>query len=446
MKRLLLSVFAAAITAAFVIPAPATAGDITLSGQYRLRGEFRDKGTFTKNDSQSSDYLQRVRLTADAEVSDDVSARITIQDTKKWGDGTVGDSGPSLIDGDNSSSLDLQEAYLSINNLLGQPVSLKAGTQVINLGDQRLVGAFGWDNRTRSFDALRFDHKSDAFDLLFVSSKINENGDDNDQDFYILQGTIKTIPDNTLEVYAMLLRDGNGGVGNAFIGNNTAAAIDPNGTQTLWTYGFRLKGAFSGVDYTLEVPFQSGEINQSAGATNYDIDAMAYAIRLGYKVPTSMDLKVGFEYAHADGDSNNADNKIETFSNLFPTNHGHFGISDRQGWRNMDAWSINAATKVNDKLSLKVAYWAFSLAEEKDALYGAANWNTSSSLVGANSANTKDEVGSEIDIVANYKLNSAVKAQLGLSRYFTGDFIDQQVTSALVEDQDFAYLQLISNF
>ena len=112
----------------------------------------------------------------------------------------------------------------------------------------------------------------------------------------------------------------------------------------------------------------------------------------------------------------------------------------------MDAWSVNAATKINDKLSLKVAYWAFSLAEEKDALYGAANWNTSSSLIAANSANTKDEVGSEIDVVVNYKLNSGVKAQIGFSRYFTGDFIDQEVTSALVEDQDFAYLQLISNF
>ena len=37
MKRLLLTVFAAALTAA--IAAPAMAGDITLSGQLRLRGQ-----------------------------------------------------------------------------------------------------------------------------------------------------------------------------------------------------------------------------------------------------------------------------------------------------------------------------------------------------------------------------------------------------------------------
>jgi hypothetical protein len=324
-------------------------------------------------------------------------------------------------------------------------VSLKAGRQQIVLGDQRLVGAFGWHNNARSFDALRFDHGSDAFDVLFVTSKITEAAGNTNQDFYILQGTIKTIPDNTLEVYAMLLRDRSG---TQLVTNNTSG-LSPVGSQTLWTYGFRLKGAYSGVDYTVEVPFQSGEIRQAAGSSNYDIDAMAYAVRVGYKLPTAMDLKVGAEYAHADGDGNTGDTNIETFSNLFPTNHAHFGISDRQGWRNMDAWSINAATKVNDNLSLKVAYWSFSLAEKQDALYGAGNWNNSrTGTFQADAANTQDEVGSEIDIVANYKLNSAVKAQLGFSRYMTGDFIDQEVVAGggKVEDQDFAYLQIVSNF
>jgi hypothetical protein len=445
MKRLLLSVFAAAITAVFVIPAPATAADITLSGQYRLRMDYRDHGNFAKANAQSTNYLQRVRLTSKAHLSDDVSAKVTIQDTRTWGAAAAGgaESGPNLTDDPaGANTIDLHESYLKIDNLLGQPVSLKAGRQAINLGDQRLVGEFGWDNRARSFDALRFDYATDAFDVLFVTSKIRDTASgDADQDFYILQGTIKTIPNNTLEVYAMLLRDGTTG---GFISNNTAV-LTANETQKLWTYGFRLKGAFSGVDYTVEVPFQSGEIN-TAG-TDYDIDAMAYAVRLGYKVPTSMDLKIGAEYTHADGDGNASDNKIETFSNLFPTNHAHMGISDRQGWRNVDAWSINAATKVNDQLSLKVAYWSFSLAEEKDALYGAGNWNaTRGGALGANSANTQDEVGSEIDIVANYKLNSAVKAQLGLSRYFTGDFIDTAVGASNVEDQDFAYLQIVANF
>src|SRR3972149_701459 len=116
MKRLLLSVFAAAITAAWVIPAPVTAADVTLSGQYRLRSEFRDNADFsTATTDNTSFYGQRVRLTAKAQATDDTSVKITLQDTRNWGASQAAAGGPGLTDTGNT--LDLHESYVNVKNI-----------------------------------------------------------------------------------------------------------------------------------------------------------------------------------------------------------------------------------------------------------------------------------------------------------------------------------------
>ncbi len=444
MKRLLLSVFAAAITAAMVLPVAATASDVTFSGSYKLRGESRAHATFTKGDNNDPVWHQRTRLTANAAATDDTTVKVTIQDTRDWGSAQAGAGGPALTES-GSYHLDVHEASLNLKNLLGTGVALTAGRQEINLGDQRLVGAFGWNQNGRSFDALRLDYAAgDSADILLISSKINEVGNgDRDQDFYVGQVTVKTIPNNTLDLYAMLLRDSSS---TQMVTNGQTSVTGINDVQTMWTYGGRLNGNVPGigVTYTGEVALQTGEVK---GATTLDIDALAYAIKLGYALPNNSNMiKFGYEYASASGDGNSTDNKLETFSNLFPTNHGHFGIADRQGWRNMNAHGFKAQANVNDQLTVKAAYWLFGLDEKTDAVYGAGNWNTSASLIAANATGTQDKVGSELDLVANYKINKAVGLQAGWARYFTDDVIDTSVGSANAEDQDFAYLQLLAKF
>lgn len=428
MKRLLLSVFAAAITAAWLVPAPATASDVTLSGQYRLRGEFRDNADFDKTvvDNAQS-WGQRVRLTANAQATDDTSVKITLQDTRLWGAVPHPEGNPNLTD-DGSNTLDLHESYVKVNDLGGIGVDATIGRQEVNLGDQRLIGAFGWHNNGRSFDAFRFDYKTDDFDVLAVASKILEadgpfgapgaTGDD-DMNAYILQGTLKSVENNIIEAYWIRLHD-----------------ADPVVTTKHNTLGVRVKGSFQDFGYTVEVPYQTGE--SVMGPTTLDWKGLAYAIRGSYKLPVAMDTTVGFEYTSASGDDDPADNEIGTFLNLAPTNHAHLGSMDRHGWRNITAWSLNAKTNVNEKLSVKAAYWSFKLKEKTDGIYGAGNWNN---IITPGAPFTEDALGGEIDLTANYKYNSAFSAQLGVSRYFPGD-----ARGANADDQDWAYLMLTANF
>jgi len=54
-----------------------------------------------------------------------------------------------------------------------------------------------------------FDYSMEPVDLLFVDSKIRENTTgDSDQDLYVLNATVKAIPNNTLDLYLIHLRDG----------------------------------------------------------------------------------------------------------------------------------------------------------------------------------------------------------------------------------------------
>ncbi len=449
-----------AVAALMVWTIPATAG-VDFGGQYRIRGEQKSETDFydtnTDNDQQTF-YGQRVRLWGVAKPTNDTTIKITIQDTRNWGASQAAAGGPSLTDsGDNN--LDLHESYVLIDEFFGTPFSVKIGRQELVYGDQRLVGAFGWSNMGRSFDAVKVMHRSDAFDIDFVSSKVRDSNtgsakNDNDQDFYILHGTVKAIPNNSIDGYLMLLRDGSTG---QFVSNNTTG-ITADEAQNLWTYGVRVKGGFVGIDYTVEYVMQSGSID-TAGM-DYDIDADAFALRLGYAIPGGpMGLRVGAEYAYASGDDNATDGDIETFSNLFPTNHGHYGNADQQGWRNMKAWNVNASIKPNAKTTVKLSYWDFSLAEDEDGWYGAGAWNnTTTGLRGAgclalDGTTCDDDTGSELDLSVKYKYNSAVTIMAGVSRFFAGDRTEDYWegsggggASADTEDLDYAWVQLVANF
>lgn len=449
MKRILLSVFAAAVTAAWAMPA--NAADVTFSGQYRLRGEYRNNADFNDNATDSvSFYGQRVRLTANAKVTDDTSVKITLQDTRNWGVNTgTQDSGPSLTD-NGSNTTDLHESYVNIDNLLGQPISLRAGRQELVYGDERLVGAFGWNNNGRSFDALKVMYKSEPVNVDVWTSKIKETNAtagaaDNDQDFYGIYATTNKIPNNSLDVYVLWLRDGS----QTAFGNNGTTITGSIESQNLYTIGARLKGSAAGVDYTVELPFQKGAIKTST--QDNKISAWAFAAKAGYTLPTPVKIRLGAEYDFASGDKDNTNDKIKTFFNLFPTNHDKLGYADQQSWRNVKAWNLNASADVNEKLRLYASYWNFHLAAKEDAWYTASTWNQTQTgaLRVASSTNGKSSIGSEVDLVATYKLNNAVTAELGYSRFFTGTFIKDRIDAVAnsdKKDQDFAYLQLTANF
>ena len=425
MKRIILSVFAAAVTAAWAVPA--SAGDVTFSGQYRVRGEFTQSNDYNDATTPDSDdfWTQRVRLTANAKATDDVSAKITIQDTRVFGSGLItGVDGldTTYFDTDSNRGANgfaVHEAYLNANNIFGTPVNFRVGRQELVYGDERLVGAFGWGNHGRAFDAFKFTYNTDAvsidaftattdeamtFSVDTTSGAVsvpNRPFSNDDHTFSGVYATLKQlIPNNTLDVYLFHSFDGD--------------------QMTRFTAGARLKGSAAGVDYTVELPYQFGDQDVATS-----IGAWAFAAKAGYTLPTPMNVRVGAEYDNGSGDDNALDDKAEAFANLYPTNHMHFGIGDViNSWTNTMAWSVNASADLNEKTKLSVAYWDYTKNEV--------------------AAGAPDDLGSEIDAIVTHKYNNAVTVEAGLAHFSPGD-----ATSGVGNPNDpreWAYLQITGNF
>ncbi|CAG1065052.1 hypothetical protein BAC1_00628 [uncultured bacterium] len=403
MKRIILSVFAAAVTAAWAIPA--YAGDVTFSGQYRLRGEYMNNTDADYDDSttpdESDSWTQRVRLTANVKAADDVSAKITVQDTRQWGGGLAALN----TDTAGGNHLDLHEAYLNVTGIFGTPVDFRAGRQELAYGDERLIGAINWSNNGQAFDALKFMYSNDAVNVDVFTSLITEDAlaSNDDTSLHGIYATLKQlVPNNTLDVYFLNLTSG----------LSTA--------NNLYTVGARLKGAAAGVDYTVELPFQFGD-----SAAGGDISAYAFAAKAGYTLPTPMKIRVGAEFDYGSGDDNALDTDTEAFVNLFPTNHAHFGIADIAGinWSNLMAWNVNASVDLNEKLRLFVSYWDFTANEV--------------------AAGADDDLGSEIDLVATYKYNNNVTLEAGAARFMPGE---GTVGAGAPDDaDDWAYVMITGN-
>lgn len=536
MKRLLLVAFAVAVTTAWAAPAVSSAAEVTFNGEYRLRWEYRNNADFNDesrnlprpnagtNNSTANDHVdmydQRVRLTANAKATDDTTLKFTIQDSRRWGMAngagttTAAGGGPQLTDsssgtnnnattGANSAnnSLDMHESYVNIANLFGSPASIRVGRQELNYGDQRLVGAFGWNNSGRSFDAIKLMVNTDKANVDFFTSKIKDNLITNtDQDFHGIYATVKAVPNNAVDLYVLALRDRSQTTGtiatnssNAFSGNATSGGTLTNtsylpgavlnDTQRIYTYGFRLAGKAEmggkgGIDYTFELPIQRGTVHTRVPAASpgtpvedytYDIKAYAYAAKAGVTIPASVKMRIGAEYDVASGDDTpnadafHPDSKIRTFFNMFPTNHDKLGYMDQQSWRNVKAWNVNFKIEPSDKVELYASYWRFHLFSKNDGWYGAGDWNVAPgtgtgataihqlpTAASKSSGNRSDDIGKEVDVTLKYKYNSAVALELGASHFYAGEFIKQRVnapgSNGVTAGQDWAYVQLTANF
>lgn len=344
MKKILATVAAASIVAA---GAPAFAADVDLSGEVRVR--YENKNNFTDfnddNGDLNNDTHQRTRLSASVKVDDQTSAKITLNDARTWGDkGTTNDD----------AEIVLNEGYLKIDNAIG-PVSIKVGRQALAYGNQRLIGSLEWADQSRRFDALKMTYASEVVDVDVVLSKtaLGAEADDaiaatdettaSDDQLNIVYATIKNvIPVNTLDVYLIQKIGGSG---------------DYTNFNTL---GVRLAGKAAGADWTVEVANQAGD----AAMEGVDKKASAMAVTGGYTLANVLGgLRIGGEVFAGSGQDATATDD-ETFDQLYPTNHYHFGINDIfNNWGNMTGSALKLSAKPADGLTVKVEYWALEETE-----------------------------------------------------------------------------------
>lgn len=309
------------------------------------------------------------------------------------------------------------------------PVQLKVGRQELSYGDERLVGAFNWSNVARVFNAAKLVYSPtswlqvDSFASRVVRGERERPDHDSSNDnFFGLVVALKPAAEHVLEtnLFVRNLRD------NSLTSERTGI----RGPMTGYTLGNRFRGKKWNFDYGTEYAIQFGT------RAHDDIQAWMLHQDVAYtfvKLPWAPKLLA--EFNHASGDRNPRDGVVQTFDQLYPTNHDKYGLMDLVGLKNMNNVRLGLSGKPFPRVTLSSDFhWFFRDARE------AAWFSASGTTVRAANVQAGRQIGEEIDLTATVKITQNLNGLIGYSHFFAGPFIQDTGSN---DDADFFYVQTV---
>ncbi|HVW83537.1 MAG TPA: alginate export family protein [Bryobacteraceae bacterium] len=375
---------------------------IRFAGEFRTRFEGYTGGSFKPS---ATDAYTLTRLKLD----------LTIKPTswlKFFGEGfdarVIGRS-PALPPYQNT--WDIRQAYIELGDTEKQMLGLRAGRQVINLGDQRLMGESPFSNVERTFDAIRGAFRMDGYRVDVISASVvnvvDGTWDHHQQgnDIHGLYGGIeRLIPGATIEPYVFWRLQPR-------VKNEEGAIASVNEKVG----GFRWVGTLpADFDYGVEMVREFG----SLGADR--IHAWAGHWVVGHTFQSAWATPRAYvEFNHASGDGNAKDGIRGTFDQLYPSGHDKYGLSDEIGWRNMSDFRTGLETRPRRNLKVNLEYNDWHLASRYDAMYNSSG----TALFRSANGTAGTHIGQELDIIGTLTLFAPLQAGAGFARIFPGEFL-----------------------
>lgn len=348
---------------------------ITLGAQVRYRGEGQRGAGFQEGADQ--DYLlERYRFELGIQPLPWMAFFSEFQDSRAV---HLPNQDASVKD-----RADVRQAYIRLGSEEGW-WDVKAGRQRLVFGSERVVGASEWGNTARVFDAIKvaFHHKNDRLDVFSSSVVVNHpNQWDHHVDGSNLHGMYGSfgswIKGSKVEPYLLL---------------RTGRVHD-------FTYGLRSAGKV-GVKWNYETEALEQTGHQWAGLVQ-----LQRHFRECWWSPTLM------------AEANYASGGLDQ---LYPTNHGIYGVADQIGRRNTK--NVRGGLWIHPRkwLTLKGEGHSFWLADRHQGLYGASG----GLLVAAPAGGAAfGDVGPEVDLLADIKLSRFYDVGAQYGHLFPGQFLE----------------------
>jgi hypothetical protein len=376
---------------------------LLVGGEYRARMEATENRGFVPGAADTY-FLNRIRVNLSVKPAPWLKFVFQGQDTRVFFDSLVPNAPPY------ENHMDLRMGYLELGEPDTRTVSLRAGRQEINLGEQRLVGSSNWTNNSRSFDAVRATVHYRGYRLdAFAASVVVANPDGLDRpnpgdNLHGLYGGIeKLVPQAVIEPYLFWRLSPRLSAETGVRGN-----LDSKTLGVHWTG--KLPGRF---DYGLEMAAQRGSL-----ATDR-VRAWAGHWVAGYKVASAWAPRLIAEYNFATGDHDPRDGRRGTFDHLFPTVHAKYGACDQVGWRNIHNLRFGAVAKLRKRVNATLSYHNWWLADAHDALY-AANGTV---IARQSDGSAGRRVGQELDLDASWTVSAQTTILAGVGHIFPGEFL-----------------------
>jgi len=394
--------------------------------------------------------LLRTRLSVAARPTRTLTLFVQPQDSRSFGDEPTT---ASAVNG-----IDLHQGYLEAREVAGLPLMVRVGRMELSYGDQRLVGAFGWNNVGRAFDAalVRVGGGSGAgssgalagftVDVFWSRLRAEPRGafgravGDDFAGLYasFSRGGAAAPTALTVDAYVLGLYDRGGTQDSNGDGAPEATRFPGGGELRLYTPGVRadLK-LLRALHLNAEAAYQLGTRGQQ------DVHAWALHASADYTFAVPTQPRVLLGYDRASGDESPTDDTWGTFENLFPTNHDKYGLIDLASWKNLSDAYAGVSCKPWAPLEVAATVHLLARAESGDTFYRASGAPLRDRAAVLARGVEARGVGTELDLSATWKAAPGLGLLLGYSKLWSGSFLEQTAAAGTqAPSPSFGYLQL----
>ena len=378
-----------------------------ISGEYRPRAEYRHGfQSLAAEDQEEAFFIdQRTRLNVNYKT-EKYAIRLVLQDVRTWG------SQRQLV-ADDGALTTLHEAWGQV--FLDDKFSIKLGRQEIAYDDHRIFGNVGWAQQARSHDAalLRFNDGGTQFD---VGLAYNQDGPRSISTFYSVANSYKAFQ------YVWFRKTFDEFSGSLLFLNNGLQGGDASDFDTYFsqTIGGRFSWANSPFTANLNAYYQTGKLPD--GTT--EINASLIGLDLGYKLTESSTATLGVELISGNNQVD-PDSKSQAFNPFYGTNHKFNGL--------MDYFFVG--NHINN-VGLRDFYVQVKSGKRFKIIPQLHFFLTEGDLMDPSDSQAADSfLGTELDVVFNYKVSDQINLQGGYSQMFASESMeilkggDQDATS-----------------
>jgi hypothetical protein len=215
---------------------------------------------------------QRTRLHVNADMTDHVRAFVELDDIATWGEDFRSDYATGTdLRANTGDDLEVFQSYVELQELAGQPLTLRIGRQAMTFGSGWVVGENPAPDPLTglSFDAVRATWNPGKLTLDAWWSKLAESNameEDGDVDFYGLYASYAATQDIVFDAYWMFVRDAgrindtDGTWQSEWVEN--WLGYDDYDVTNLHTVGLRSAGTVGALDWEVEGAYQFGNADR----------------------------------------------------------------------------------------------------------------------------------------------------------------------------------------
>ncbi|SDL27902.1 Alginate export [Salinimicrobium catena] len=377
-KKLLLILFCFAVSPIF---SQSFEADLQLKPRLEFRNGYK---TLLSGEQDPATFVsQRSRLNLLFE-QEELEVKLSVQNISVWGEV------PTMRTADNNG-ISLFEAYGQYN--FSSSAKLRLGRQVLSYDNERILGEVNWAQQGQSHDAALFSWLPAACHRLDLGVAYNAPS----ETLFEVPYAINTYQ-NLQFAWYHLDRDN---VGFSFLFMNTGYEYEAANTggktdyiQTFGAYHDFLKGDFSGNISAY------GQTGQKMGR---DLSAWYAGLNLNYALSEAWKIGAGGEYLSGT-DMDDTSGELHSFTPLFGTNHAFNGY--------MDHFYVG---NHQNSVGLVDLYGKLTYSKEKFSFSAIPHFFSSAAEI---TEADSDYLGTEIDLVAGYKLGKNISVNAGYSQMF----------------------------